>query len=112
MPENVLKFAVKYDAKSNEKIDLNNNENDVIASVANYYHLRGQWQYQQPVAELAQPKFLNNQIVFSEQFKKWLYPNFVAIKRYNNSDWYAMAIYELSAAIEEGVTHRRPLKTQ
>lgn len=47
MPSSFLAYAVDYDKKG--KIDLSNNEDDVIASIANYYHKNG-WRLGQPVA--------------------------------------------------------------
>jgi len=116
MPSSYRYYAVNF--SGNSKIDLTNNEIDVIGSIANYYNKHG-WKTNQPVAERThiQPQpfnFLthNNQPTlpsFGNQKTKlielkgyfgreyWIgYPNFAVIKRYNPSDLYAMAVYQLS----------------
>lgn len=48
MPDSVLKYGAVY-GDQDHALDLNNNEADVIASVANYYHQHG-WKLNQPTA--------------------------------------------------------------
>ena len=131
MPSSYRNYAVNF--SGNPKIDLSNNEIDVIGSIANYYNKHG-WAYNQPVAlpvslkdnkfqallqepnyphfsqlDLAKygivpnQKFMPNQKIklielqgyYGKEY--WLgFPNFYVIKRYNSSDLYAMAIFQLS----------------
>ncbi len=115
MPSSYRRYAVNFSGHS--KVDLNNNEVDVIGSVANYYKQHG-WKSNQPVAVKAhipqqpfgflthhQPtlpspkdqktKYIELQGYFGREY--WLsYPNFEVIKRYNPSNLYAMAVYQLS----------------
>lgn len=51
MPSSYLRFAVSY--THNPQIDLFNNDDDAIMSIANYLHCNG-WQFAQPVAVPAQ----------------------------------------------------------
>lgn len=118
MPSSYRHYAVNFSGGS--KIDLTHNEVDVIGSIANYYNQHG-WKNSQPVAIRThfQPQpfgFLthNRPTVSSPSGQKtkvielqgyygreyWLgYPNFDVIKRYNPSNLYAMAVYQLSDSI-------------
>lgn len=136
MPSSYRYYAVNF-SKSG-KIDLMNNEIDVIGSIANYYSKSG-WKMHAPVAEqalsigdrydyLKRNNLLDKQITVGQlarygiipkrhieddslkvkviqletRYKKeyWLtFHNFGVIKRYNPSDLYAMAVYQLSAYI-------------
>ncbi|HSW94019.1 MAG TPA: lytic murein transglycosylase B [Gammaproteobacteria bacterium] len=119
MPSSYRYYAVNFSGHG--KIDLSHNEVDVIGSIANYYHQHG-WQTGEPVAKetsiSTQPfGFLTHNRhpdTFAASGKKtklielqgrygseyWLgYPNFDVIKRYNPSDLYAMAVYQLSYQI-------------
>ena len=116
MPSSYRHYAVNF--SGNSKIDLNHNEVDIIGSVANYYKKHG-WQTNQPVAvrthvqqqpfaflthSQARPvispsqenlKLIELQGYFGKEY--WLgYSNFDVIKRYNPSNLYAMAVYQLS----------------
>lgn len=130
MPSSYRQYAVNFDGAG--KIDLSNNEMDVIGSVANYYQKHG-WLTNQPVAVPAslsgsqyrmnlmrQPNRLSHSefsdlglipdqsALKGQQYKVlelqgfygneyWLsFHNFDVIKRYNPSDLYAMAVYQLS----------------
>lgn len=126
MPSSYRRYAVSH--SSHSKIDLSNNELDVIASIANYYKQKG-WQTGQPIAAPAslvshQYRFLtgnkqaiplstfNSKNTLDQAFKVielrnywgneyWLgFHNFDVIKRYNASDLYAMAVFQLSHYIE------------
>lgn len=134
MPSSFRAYAV--DSNNNGQIDLWKEENDVIASVANYLSKNG-WQRDQPVAiaatvngkayqsipkaskpslsagQLAQyqitPKTAlpndvkANLIEFEGKLgpEFWLaLPNFYSIRRYNPSNNYAMAVYQLADAIK------------
>jgi len=120
MPSSYRRYAVNF--SGNSKIDLSNNEIDVIGSIANYYKKHG-WKTQQPIAfktDFANKKneLQNNAIVNPADFgipslrneksklielegyfgrEYWLsFHNFDVIKRYNPSNLYAMAVYQLS----------------
>lgn len=136
MPSSYRYYAVNF-SKSG-KIDLMNNQEDVIGSIANYYSKSG-WKLHAPVAEqalaigdrydyLMRKNLLDKQLTIGElsrygvvpkqrvvddnlkvkvielesRYKKeyWLtFSNFGVIKRYNPSDLYAMAVYQLSVYI-------------
>jgi membrane-bound lytic murein transglycosylase B len=132
MPSSYRRYAVSFTGHS--KIDLSNNELDIIASIANYYKLHG-WQTDQPVAVPASLVNKNYQFFFGKKNELkmisrstfaeygidpnkiiadntkykiiqlqsfwgneyWLgFHNFDVIKRYNASDLYAMAVFQLS----------------
>jgi membrane-bound lytic murein transglycosylase B len=132
MPSSYRHYAINF--SGNAHIDLSNNEQDIIGSVANYYNKHG-WYTNQPVAvpaliEKNHYQFLLNkpQIALDEHnlaeygihpytnrklppnqkmklielqnFRSkeyWLaLHNFEVIKRYNPSNLYAMAVYQLS----------------
>lgn len=133
MPSSYRHYAVNF-SKSG-KIDLMNNEVDVIGSIANYYSKHG-WTLGMPVATQALmigdrynylikknkvnapltiaefgrygiiPKtpvisdFMQAELIeLQNEYKTeyWLgFHNFYVIKRYNPSDLYAMAIFQLS----------------
>ena len=59
MPSSFLQYAVDY--SGDNKIDLNDNEDDVIASIANYYHKNG-WHFHRPTAVKA--------VIIGEHYKK------------------------------------------
>lgn len=138
MPSSYRYYAVNF-SKSG-KIDLMNDEVDVIGSIANYYSKSG-WKMHAPVAKqavsigdrydyLKRKNLLDKQLTIAElakygvvpkqplsqddlkvkvielesRYKKeyWLtFNNFGVIKRYNPSDLYAMAVYQLSVYITD-----------
>lgn len=148
MPSSYLNYGIKFAKKnvsehkknSGSFVDLIHNEEDTIASIANYYHKHG-WHNHQPVAvraymlngrnsdlivrmksrramTLAQlskygvmPKYRASadktlakliELKGHEQCEYWLgFHNFDVIKRYNSSNLYAMAVYQLSNYIQE-----------
>lgn len=142
MPTSYRYYAVNF-SKSG-KIDLMNDEVDVIGSIANYYNKSG-WKMNAPVARqavaigdrydyLMRKNLLDKQITIAElarygvvpkqplaqddlrvkvielesRYKKeyWLtFSNFGVIKRYNPSDLYAMAVYQLSVYITDLRNH-------
>ncbi len=53
MPSSYRRFAVSY--KGHGKIDLSNNQLDIIASIANFYKQHG-WETNKPVAVPSQPE--------------------------------------------------------
>ncbi|HSW69104.1 MAG TPA: lytic murein transglycosylase B [Gammaproteobacteria bacterium] len=115
MPSSYRHYAVNF--SGNSKIDLSSNEVDVIGSIANYYKQHG-WEPHQPIVirthlrpqsfgflaylthkSLSVPnqktKFIELQGYYGREY--WLgYSNFEVIKRYNPSNLYAMAVYQLS----------------
>ncbi len=149
MPSSYRYYAVNF-SKSG-KIDLMNDEVDVIGSIANYYSKHG-WSYGMPVATQAlmlgdrynylikknkinapltiaefgqygivpkipvandnmQAELIELQSHYKNEY--WLgFHNFYVIKRYNPSDLYAMAIFQLSnyisalrTRLNHGTTH-------
>lgn len=107
MPSSYRTYAVDFSGDGN--IDLENNVPDIIGSIANYYHKHG-WRFAQPVAE---PSTFNRYLLLDKNKKiitlqgryrneYWItFPNFNVIKRYNPSDLYAMAVYQLACYIKE-----------
>lgn len=138
MPSSYRYYAVNF--SKDGKIDLINNEADVIGSIANYYKEHG-WKTNDPVAiqahafgnryhSLLRGNEANQAFTFSylakygivpknriqhshlkvkviileNRYTKeyWLgYHNFDVIKRYNASDLYAMAVFQLSNHIKD-----------
>lgn len=136
MPSSYRRYAVNFSGSG--KIDLSNNEDDIIGSIANYYQKHG-WHTNEPVAiptvtqnsryrflfqknppknltigDLASygiypsrnnlPENLKIKIIALQDFRGNQYwvglHNFDVIKRYNASDLYAMAVYQLSYYID------------
>ena len=91
-------------------VDFNNDghkdlwdSNDAIGSVAHYFAKNG-WQAGQAVSEEAAPLNDANVIELSTYTgnEYWrVHPNFKVIKRYNNSNKYAMAVHQLAKAIKQ-----------
>lgn len=137
MPSSYLRYGVNF-SKSGQ-LDLIHNEEDVIGSIANYYHEHG-WMKDKPVAvrayltgnrssilakksnhsralTLAQLNRYGVMPIYqassddarakiilleSKHPEYWLsFHNFDVIKRYNSSNLYAMAVYQLSNYIAE-----------
>jgi membrane-bound lytic murein transglycosylase B len=95
MPSNYRTLAVSANGKS---ADLWHNSDDAILSVANYFHHKG-WQENAPIAvRLAK---YNQETVNFDQEHWLLYSNFEVIKKYNDSNFYAMAVYQLGSAIKQ-----------
>jgi len=74
-----------------------------VGSVANYFSRSG-WQLHNPVAKPASPA--NDPAIIElstyEGNEFWrIYPNFKVIKKYNNSNKYAMAVHQLAQAIKQ-----------
>ena len=82
---------------------------DAIGSVAHYFSKNG-WQMNQPVTEQSVASSNPETIELStyEGSEYWrTYHNFKVIKRYNNSNKYAMAVHQLSQAIKEKYLYLR-----
>ncbi|OGT46622.1 MAG: hypothetical protein A3E82_09745 [Gammaproteobacteria bacterium RIFCSPHIGHO2_12_FULL_38_11] len=106
MPSSYRHFGVAY--HQNSPINLFNND-DAIASIANYFHKNG-WQDGQPIANQLYSKAESphrNAKLLELPVKKnytqhWeIYKNFNVIMTYNHNIVYAMAVYQLSKAIEK-----------
>jgi membrane-bound lytic murein transglycosylase B len=99
MPSSFRKLAVDFD--HNGRRDLWQ-PNDAIGSVAHYFSRSG-WNYKSPVAQPASDSYGSSVIELStyEGMEYWrVHPNFKVIKRYNNSNKYAMAVHQLAQAIK------------
>jgi membrane-bound lytic murein transglycosylase B len=99
MPSSFRKLAVDFDR--NGRRDLWQ-PNDAIGSVAHYFSKSG-WNYKSPVAQSAGDSYGASVIELStyEGTEYWqVHPNFKVIKRYNNSNKYAMAVHQLAQAIK------------
>lgn len=105
MPSSYRYYGVSYQPGT---VNLFRN-NDAIASVANYFHKNG-WLPNQPIARLLESKnqHINKQIGkklalrFEHHNQEWeTYKNFDVIMTYNHNVVYAMAVYQLSRAIEK-----------
>lgn len=93
-------------------VDFNNDghrnlwdQHDAIGSVAHYFSRNG-WQSKMPVAEQAKGYSGDATIELSvtNGSEYWrVHPNFKVIKKYNNSDKYAMAVHQLAQAIKRGI---------
>jgi len=91
-------------------VDFNNDghrnlwdQNDAIGSVAHYFSRNG-WQNNMPVAEQTKGYSGGSTIELSvnKGSEYWrVHPNFKVIKKYNNSDKYAMAVHQLAQAIKQ-----------
>lgn len=106
MPSSYRNYGVAYHA--GDSIDLYKNK-DAIASVANYFHRNG-WQADQPIARLLPSKQANFNhhiesrlaLPLKNTMQYWAtYHNFNVIMSYNHNVVYAMAVYQLSQAIEK-----------
>jgi membrane-bound lytic murein transglycosylase B len=99
MPSSFRKLAVDFD--NNGRRDLWRAD-DAIGSVAHYFSKSG-WNYKSPVAQSAGDSYGASVIELStyEGSEYWqVHPNFKVIKRYNNSNKYAMAVHQLAQAIK------------
>lgn len=99
MPSSFRKLAVDFD--HNGKRDLWRAD-DAIGSVAHYFSRNG-WDYKSPVTQPASDSYGASVIELStyEGNEYWrVHPNFKVIKRYNNSNKYAMAVHQLAQAIK------------
>ena len=100
MPSSFRRLAVDFDR--NGRRDLWH-PNDAIGSVAHYFSKSG-WNYKSPVTQPADSSYGSSVIELStyEGKEYWqVYPNFKVIKRYNNSNKYAMAVHQLAQAIKQ-----------
>ena len=104
MPSSFRRLAVDFDR--NGRRDLWHPD-DAIGSVAHYFSKNG-WDYKNPVAQPASDSYGSSVIELStyEGMEYWrVHPNFKVIKRYNNSNKYAMAVHQLAQAIKGRYQH-------
>ncbi|MCK9394582.1 MAG: lytic murein transglycosylase [Methylobacter sp.] len=105
MPSSFRSLAVDFNNDGHRDLW---NQHDAIGSVAHYFSRNG-WQNNMPVAEQTeQTKGYNGEATIelsaingSEYWR--VHPNFKVIKKYNNSDKYAMAVHQLAQAIKRGI---------
>ena len=105
MPSSYRRFGVAYHPGA--PVNLFKNE-DAIASVANYFHKNG-WAPNQPIAKQLSDKndkldagTKRYQLRVKDGIQHWeMYHNFYTIMTYNHNVVYAMAVYELSQAIQK-----------
>ncbi len=99
MPSNFKTLAVDFNKDG--KRDLWH-PHDAVGSVAHYFSKSG-WQMHKPVTKRVGLSKDPNVIELStyEGNEYWeTYPNFKVIKKYNNSNKYAMAVHQLAQAIK------------
>jgi membrane-bound lytic murein transglycosylase B len=100
MPSSFRRLAVDFN--NDGRRDLWH-QADAIGSVAHYFSRSG-WQLHNPVARRTSDANDPAVIALStyEGNEYWrIYPNFKVIKKYNNSDKYAMAVHQLAQAIKQ-----------
>ena len=100
MPSSFRRLAVDFN--NDGRRDLWHPK-DAVGSVAHYFSRSG-WQFHNPVTKPSSPA--NDPAVIElstyEGNEYWhIYPNFKVIKKYNNSNKYAMAVYQLAQAIKQ-----------
>ncbi|MGZ8136235.1 MAG: lytic murein transglycosylase [Methylococcaceae bacterium] len=100
MPSSFRRLAVDFN--SDGRRDLWQPE-DAIGSVAHYFSRSG-WQFHNPVAKPS--SVANNPAVielstYNGNEYWYVHPNFKVIKKYNNSNKYAMAVHQLAQAIKQ-----------
>jgi len=100
MPSSFRKLAVDFDRDGRRDLW---SPKDAIGSVAHYFSKNG-WSFNHPVTKPAAPADDESIIELStyEGNEYWqVFPNFKVIKRYNNSNKYAMAVHQLAQAIKQ-----------
>ncbi len=100
MPSSFRSLAVDFNNDGSRNLW---DPQDAIGSVAHYFSRNG-WQSRQPVARPAGSEGAPSTIALSTYNgdEYWqVFPNFKVIKRYNNSDKYAMAVHQLAKAIKQ-----------
>jgi len=100
MPSSFRSLAVDFNNDGSRNLW---DPQDAIGSVAHYFSRNG-WQPRQPVARPADTRAAASTIALNtysgDEFWQ-VFPNFKVIKRYNNSDKYAMAVHQLAQAIKQ-----------
>ncbi len=100
MPSSFRSLAVDFNNDGHRDLW---NQHDAIGSVANYFSRNG-WKNNMPVAEQAKGYSGESTIELSaiNGSEYWrVHANFKVIKKYNNSDKYAMAVHQLAQAIKQ-----------
>jgi len=99
MPSNVAKLATDFDGDG--KIDLYNSPTDAIGSVANYLKENG-WKPGKTVVSKRKGSAGSNLELEGEDGPLYFKTehNFKVIRRYNQSNLYAMAVYKLSQKLK------------
>lgn len=100
MPSSFRSLAVDFDHDGKRNLWQ---PHDAIGSVAHYFSKNG-WQVKQPVTEPIRGNAGASSITLSTDHgnEYWrVHPNFKVIKKYNNSDKYAMAVHQLAQAIKQ-----------
>ena len=98
MPSSFRKLAVDFDHDGHRDLWQ---PTDAVGSVANYFSKNG-WQYQAPVTQPAssnESDVIELGVIGGSEYWR-VYPNFQVIKKYNNSNKYAMAVHQLAQAIK------------
>ena len=109
MPSNFRTLAVDFN--NDGRRDLWQAK-DAVGSVANYFAHSG-WQLHNPVTKRSSPETDAGIIELStyEGSEFWrIYPNFTVIKKYNNSNKYAMAVHQLAQGIKQRYLQVNALK--
>jgi len=99
MPSSYRRLAVDFD--NNGRCDIWQPD-DAIGSVAHYFSRSG-WKLNNPVTKQTSgandPNVIELSTYSGNEFWR-TYPNFKVIKKYNNSNKYAMAVHQLAQAIK------------
>lgn len=98
MPSSFRKLAVDFDNDGHRDLWR---PTDAVGSVANYFSKNG-WQYHAPVTQPAssgESDVIELGVIGGSEYWR-VYPNFQVIKKYNNSNKYAMAVHQLAQAIK------------
>ncbi|MGR8940425.1 MAG: lytic murein transglycosylase [Gammaproteobacteria bacterium] len=102
MPSSFRRLAIDFNNDGHRDLW---NPHDAIGSVAHYFSKNG-WRFNGPVTRPSNSARDESVIELStyEGNEYWrTYPNFKVIKRYNNSNKYAMAVHQLAQAIKRHV---------
>ena len=100
MPSSFRRLAVDFNQDGQRNLW---HREDAIGSVAHYFSRNG-WQVHQSVAEQVSDDSIPSTIPLGAQngYEYWhVHPNFEVIKKYNNSNKYAMAVHQLAQAIKK-----------
>jgi membrane-bound lytic murein transglycosylase B len=100
MPSSFRTLAVDFNHDGHRNLW---DQHDAIGSVAHYFSRNG-WQHNMPVAEKTKNYSGGSTLELSADkgSEFWrVHPNFKVIKKYNNSDKYAMAVHQLAQAIKQ-----------
>ena len=103
MPSSFRRLAVDFNQDGQRNLW---HREDAIGSVAHYFSRNG-WQFKQPVTEAVSEDSGSSVITLGAHagYEYWqIYPNFEVIKKYNNSNKYAMAVHQLAQAIKKNYT--------